>query len=181
MILASSLSNTTSNLDTVRLLLDRGANPFEKTPGGNDGLENCPTNGCKQIIAEAIWKRLYARDRDTARRYSRQSQVPKDVWEIILLNKRQQQLCQNLSSDKNKEVLKLFVIEFNIPITEGMTKGQLCGIISRYLVYGRIASEEPIKKIRKEEMQIRSIAQNYGLDPTESIETLLLKLSQMVK
>ena len=47
-------------------------------------------------------------------------------------------LCQNLSSDKNKEILYLFALELGIviPDKDKITKGKLCTLISRHLTYG---------------------------------------------
>jgi hypothetical protein len=69
---------------------------------------------------------------NTAKQYG-SSVLYKDIWGLILLRKRQQQLCTILSSEKNKEVLKYFAMELNIPVTENMTKANLCGLISHHL------------------------------------------------
>ena len=177
----SYFSNKTSNLDTVKLLLERKANPFEKDPDNHDTLVYCQTNECRQLINEYIWKWLYNRDRDTAKRYAKQTQISKDVWELILLNKRQQQLCQNLSSDKNKEILKFFAMEFDIPITEDMTKAKLCGLISRQLVYGKKYMGQAEWKMRQDIGEIKQLALRYGLDPNLPVDTLLIDLASILK
>lgn len=173
-------SNSTSNLETVKLLLDYGANPFVNI--------DCPTKACKKLIAPYIWKRLYSRDINLSKKYAQQTeqqqtQIPKDVWLLILLQKRREQLCRNLDSQKNKEVLILFALEFDIPISEEMTKGQICGLISRYLVYGK--GPKPLDKEKRdlEELtdKVREVAYKFGLDPTESPEILLAKLSKILK
>lgn len=170
---AVELSNKTSNLETVRLLLEYGADPFIET--------ECPTQDCVKLLAEYRWKRLYQRDKDTARRYFLQTNIPKEIWEIILLHKRKDQLCKNLNSEKNKEILILFALEFGIPITKDMTKGKICRLLSRYLVYGK--EEKNAEKVEKEDdimkAKIKDIAFKAGLDPSEDISSLLHKLSKM--
>ena len=61
-------------------------------------------------------------------------QLPKDVWRIILLHKRQQQLCKVLTDENNKELLVQFAKQLHIPISKNMTKTELCALISKKLV-----------------------------------------------
>ena len=163
-----------SNLETVKLLLDYGADPFEDI--------RCPTKECEELINRYRWKRLYDRDVKTAKTFSYQTKIPKEIWEIILLNRRRMQLCQNLSSEKNRELLKYFALEFEIPVTETMTKANLYGLISRYIVYGR--GVKPFAKFESEKVNFRSkvreIALKVGLDPDESLEVLLNQLSKIL-
>lgn len=99
-----------------------------------------------------------------------------------MLNKRQQILCQNLSSDKNKEILIYFALELEIPITENITKAKLCGLISRYIVYGK--GKKDFYKIEKQnekiKEQIRAAAQRFGLNPDDPIDQLLNDLGKML-
>lgn len=122
-----------------------------------------------------------------ARQYSQSGdiKIPIDVWKLILMNKRQQQLCMNLYSDKNKEVLRLFALSMNIPVIEGMTKGQLCGIISRQLAYGTLYSEKSEKftgrKVRDDIRKVKEVAQNFGLDTDRPIDLILKDLAELMK
>jgi len=181
LMLASRYSNTESNIETVKLLLENGANPFILKNNKKDALSLCRTEECREIIRSYIWKSLYNRDISTAKKYSKQTPLPADIWELILLNKRQQQLCKDLSSDKNKEILALFALELNIPINKEMTKGKLCGIISRHLAYGKYYSEKSKiyteDKIEKEKNQIKKIAMNFGLDVNRPLDEILKDLS----
>ena len=153
------------NKDIVELLLQAGADPF------------IPYYIHDELVEEARWKRLYARDIDTARRYAQSTSLPKDVWKLILLNKRQQQLCQKLNSYKNKGVLKYFALELNIPVTEEMTKGQLCALIFRQLAYGTVYRGEAERDIQKVREQVKQTAFQFGLDPNLPTKTLLKQLS----
>ena len=78
---AANYSHMSSSLETVKLLLEYGADPFVEI--------KCPTVECEKLIASYRWKLLHQRDMDTAKRYSKNAeiQLPKEVWEIILLNK----------------------------------------------------------------------------------------------
>jgi ankyrin repeat protein len=166
---------TTSSLDTVKLLLENGADVSAII----QQKITCPNIECEKLISPYIWKYLYARDVDTAKRYARQSMFPKDVWEIILLNKRQQLLCSKLSSNKNKEILKLFAMELNIPINEGLTKGQLCGLISKQIVYGKIYHNRDIEaeSVKK---QLLQLAKTYGIDTNKPIAQVMKDLGKVL-
>ena len=147
-------------------------------------FDYCPTEECKEIIASTIWKRLYKRDIDTAEKYVNKP-FPKEIWELILLNKRQMQLCKNLQSNKNKEILFLFALELNIPVSKEMTKPQLCGIIARQLAFGKYYTEQSKKygeeKIRQDISSIRSIAGRFGLDMNRPIDEILKDLAALMK
>ena len=179
LLLAAKNSNTKSSLDTVKLLIDYGANVFDKTNIGETISDLCPTEQCKDLVGSYIWKKLYSRDVETALKYSRQGTFPKDVWEIILLNRRQQLLCQNLSSDKNKEVLKWFAMELDIPVAEGTTKAQLCGMISRQIVYGKIYhnTESDMNRIKK---QLIEIANKFNINTNRSIEEITKDIAKVM-
>jgi hypothetical protein len=175
----------TKNLETLKLLLEYNADPFILNDDGKSILEYCGSEECKNIINLAIWKRLFNRDMLTAKQYSKQTALPSDVWEIILLNKRQQQLCKDLSSDKNREILALFALELNIPIDENVTKAKLCGLISRQLAYGKYYTEKGKEytedKIKKEIAQIKKIARNFGLEVNRPLDEILKDLSFLMK
>lgn len=207
LMVAINYSNTTSSLETVKLLLAYGADVFTVNNDINT-IENCPTEECRNLIAEHIWKILYARDKNTAARYAKNGQneasvdsettelglsgadevipsigsprrnLPKDVWEIILLNKRQQLLCTKLNTQKNIEVLKFFAQELNIPIDETMTKGQICGAIARQLVYGKIYNKTD-KEREVLKRQFLEVAKKYNIDTTQSMEKIIADISRV--
>lgn len=176
-MIAAKYVNTTSNLETVKLLIGYGANIFDINKE-ETVVDKCATQECKDLVLKYIWEQLYSRDLITAARYSRETTIPKDVWEIILLNKRQQLLCSKLGSDKNKEVLKLFALELNIPIDENMTKGQLCGAISRQLVYGKIYNKTDKERevLRK---QFLEVAKKYNINTNQSMEEIIKDISRV--
>jgi ankyrin repeat protein len=214
LMVAINYSDTKSSLETVKLLLAYGADVFTVNQYTNT-IEKCPTEECRNLVAEHIWKTLYARDKNMAARYARNGQnevgersvvnehsevnehtelseqndiipsigspqrnLPKDVWEIILLNKRQQLLCTKLKTQKNREVLKFFALELNIPITDEMTKGQLCGVIARQLVYGKIYNKTDKERevLRK---QFLEVAKKYNIDTNQPIEKIIADISRV--
>ena len=171
LMVATGNSNTTSSLETVILLLERGADPFVNL--------QCPTEECTAIIDEARWVRLSARDKQLAEKYNRDIPISKDVWLIIMRHKRQQQLCSDLSSERNKELLKYFALELEIPLAEirDLTKGQLCGIISRQLTYkqfDRIKTER-----RSDKLKIIEVASRYGIDTTRPFNEIMNDLAKI--
>ena len=187
LIYASKLSNKQSSIETVSLLLEYGADPFILNNDRESAIDVCPTDECKKMISIAIWKRLYDRDMSMAKRYSESGDIkfPKDIWELILLNKRQQQLCKDLSSDKNKDILLLFALELGIPIDKNITKGKLCGIISRQLAYGKYYSDASKKytdkKLREDVINIKNIAIRFGIDPNKPIDKILYDIAELMK
>ena len=167
--------------ERLKMVLDYGADPFFD--------DRRPNEECRNLLAEYRWKRLKERDKDTARRYAKNVvfgengnlNLPKEIWEIILLHKRQQMLCQNLSSNKNKEILYLFALELGIviPDKESMSKAKLCALISRQLTYGRELSRQD--KVEKDLVRHRNVIKNlaflYGIDPNKSLPEILSQLS----
>lgn len=131
---------TNEDLRTVLMetLLKNGADPFISSKSCSSETceltKSCEDERCKNLLAKYQWKKLYESDKKQARDYSRNTGSPKEVWEMILLNKRQQLLCENLSSDKNKEILFLFALELGVNPTSQMSKADLCNLISRNLV-----------------------------------------------
>ena len=184
---SSKLSNRESSLDTIKILLDHGADPFILNVKKESAIDLYPNAGCKDILSKVIWERLYSRDINTAERYSKGGDIPlpKDVWELILLNKRQQELCKDLSTDKNIKILLLFALELGIPIDENITKAKLCGLISRQLAYGKYYSEASKKytdeKIREDINNIKMAAVRFGIDPNRPIDKVLGDLSKILK
>jgi ankyrin repeat protein len=171
------------NIETVKLLLEYEADPFPKSKENKSALEYCQTEECKKILAEEIWERLYQTDKMVADKLNKRIPVGKDVWEIIMLNKRQQILCQNLSSNKNIEVLIEFALEFGIPLEKikTMNKAQFCGTISRYLAYGKNASIEKIEKEKSEIFKFaRKYAKKFGINTNQSNEKILEDLLKVL-
>jgi ankyrin repeat protein len=164
-------SGDTSSIDTMKLLLAYGANPLDI---------DCQTVACDKLLAPYIWKKLYSRDKQLASKYSNEGEVklPKDVWEIILLNKRQQLLCENLNHSRNREVLILFALELGINVTDSLTKGQLCGLISRQLAYGKYSnkSQQEIDTFKKD---ILRMAKKFNIDTNRPFEEIVKKLGKM--
>ena len=168
----SDILEYASNDDIVEILLEYGADPFVGVI--------CSTEKCVRLISQKRWERLYSRDQKEASALASGTSLPRDVWEMILLNKRQQQLCQNLSSDRNYEILVYFAMELNIPNTYGLTKPQLCAIISRQLAYGKIFSDKPQRELEAIRRNIRAAGMKLGLNPDDPIEDLLLQMSQLL-
>jgi hypothetical protein len=137
------------------------------------------------INLKYIWKRLYTRDVQTAEKYSKSGdfKLPKEIWELILLNKRQQQLCTNLSLDKNKDLLILFAQELNIPVNKNITKGQLCSTIARQLSYGKYYSDQSKvytdRKINEDKRKIKDVGRRLGLNVDRPIHEILKDLSHL--
>ena len=179
LMIAAYFIDSTSSIDTIKFLLENGANIFEVNNGRKDAIDLCKSKECKQFLSKYGWNKLYERDLDIASKYSRQSIFPKDVWTLILLNRRQQLLCQNLSTDKNKEVLKFFAIELNIPINEQMTKAQLCGLISKQIVYGKIyhKTNDEMNRIKRDMIRI---AKSFGIDTNRSIKEIAKDLGKVL-
>jgi ankyrin repeat protein len=167
-----------ADISVIKLLLERGADPFNVNDYEADIPDSCRTDECKDLILSTIWKTLYNRDIQTAQQYSTQTSLPKDIWTLILLNKRQQLLCSNLSSEQNREILILFAIELEIPITNDMTKGQLCGIISRQLAYGK-GIKGVTEEMNRYKSQIMYLAKKFNINANRSMEEILLNLSKV--
>ena len=181
LMVAAYFSNTTSSLEVVKFLIDNGANLYDKNVANKTAIEFCSTNECKDYISSLIWNQLYNRDMELANKYSKSGDIklPKDIWEIILLNKRQQLICSSLSTSKNKEILVLFAIELKIPVTKNMTKGQLCGLISRQLSYGKYYNKNISNEIDKYKTQILEIAQKFNIDSSKPINEIIKELSNI--
>ena len=133
-------------LEIVKLLLDKGADPFivykELNSNGETVektiFDSCTSNECRKLVSKYMWKSLSSADKKLLSNLSEQRKdVLKELWELIIFRKRQQQLCKNLNDEKNKYILYFFAIELGIPVTEDMTKASLCSIISNQLASGR--------------------------------------------
>lgn len=123
------------NLDKINLLLELGADPFITPDKNKTVIDYCSTSKCKQLLSMYIWEKFKTTDKIMVTRLNSQIPLGKDVWNLITLNKRHQSLCQDLSSDKNKEILIQFILEFGMPIEKAkkMSKAELCQAISKLL------------------------------------------------
>ncbi len=177
LMVASGNSNSTSSDDIIRLLLDNGADPFTKSNEGKYPLYWCETISCKKIISNAMWKIMNNTIKKSAKWFSDQPETPisKNVWKLILLRNKQRQLCKDLSKEENKYVLQGFAGMLNIPITEKMTKSQLCNLVSNQLSQGEkyTANKENIPDIIK-------LAKNLGINTDQSIDKILDDISSIV-
>ena len=84
-----------------------------------------------------MWDIMYGNVKIKVNRLKNKFPINKDVWELILLRNKEKSLCKNLSSPENKYILMGFASMLNIPVTENMTKGDLCMIISKQLSSGQ--------------------------------------------
>jgi len=187
LMLASHNSNSTSNINTVKLLLDYNADPFIKNIYNKLALDVCSTNECKTIISNAMFNQMYTNDKLLANQYSKTGdmKLPKEVWELILLRRRQQQLCKELSSNKNKNLLIAFADMLEIPISSDITKRQLCGLISEQLVWGGKYSLDSDKFTGKRYSDLKhtvtKLAYQYGIDTNQSLDKILNDISLILR
>lgn len=180
LMLACQYFNPEKSIEIIQLLARFGGNLFIKDNKDFTSLDICSNSDCRKIISHLMWKQLYNRDINTAQRYfNLGAKLNKDVLLMILLNKRQQQLCQNLSSKENKLILYEFALEFGMPVKEDMTKAQLCGMISRYLVYGKHSTNKPIEEENKFINEIKVAARARGINPELPVPEILRLLSTM--
>lgn len=185
----------------ANILLEYGADPFCKSIYGNSIVYDCSSD-VADVLYKEIWNKLYYQDMRLAKQYSKQYSeqftekkseenlevkfpvLPRDVWEIILLNKRKQELCSDLSNNKNIELLKCFAITLKIPISNFMTKAEIGGLISRYLAYGKYYSQEARnfvnKRLGKDIMNIIQMAQRYDINIDQSVKDILIDLSRTI-
>ena len=167
---AVSLSDKTSSLETVKLLLENGAEPY-------GALEECPTDKCQKIISENIWSIMKNNINNLSKQFSKSGEMRlyPDLWKLILLTKKQQQLCRQLSNDRDKHILFYFAEFLNIPISEDMTKSELCKIISRTLAWGGRYGEEMLKHLNKQQAMrdLNGLAKTLQVNVNQSINNIL--------
>ena len=163
----------------VEILLKYGANPF---------ISNiyCRKKSCEQLITKYQWKYINNNVNKLAKQFSKSGDIrlPYDVWRIILLNKKQQQLCKNLSSERNIELLIEFADMLGIPISEGMTKAKLCGIISRQLTFGKYEETEKQMGVDKKQLEIhergiKELAAKFGINTNRNLDEVVRDLAKM--
>jgi len=178
--------NAKDLLDTVRLLLSYGADPFVKTNKGKYPLDLCKTNSCKKIISTSMWEIMNNNVKKLSGQYSTKTPISKNIWELILLRNKQRQLCKDLKSEKNKYVLQGFAGMLSIPIAENMTKSQLCNLVSKQLSWGGKYSQESVKYLlRKDKLatigkDIRNLANSLGINTDQPVDNIMNDISAMV-
>lgn len=119
----------------IELLLNNGSDPFIKNNEGKTALDLAESEEAKYLLSKYMWNRLYQTIKKLARQYSKsdnEQKLPKDIWELILLNK----LNQTLNTPKYRYILCHFAQMLEIPISE-INDGNLYGLISKYLAYGQ--------------------------------------------
>ena len=167
---AAKLSDKTSSLETVKLLLENGAEPY-------GALDECPTDKCQKLISEHIWSIMKNNINNLSKQFSKSGEMRlyPDLWKLILLTKKQQQLCRQLSNDKNRHILFYFAEFLNIPISEDMPKSELCKIISRTLAWGGRYGDEMLKHLNKQRAMrdLDSLAKNLQVNVNQSINNIL--------
>ena len=175
LMLASLFSITTSSDDTIRLLLSYGADVLAKNNEGKYPLDQCRNESCKKIISNAMWKIINDNVKKLSGQYSTKTPISKDIWELILLRNKQRQLCKDLSKEENKYVLQGFSRMLNIPITEKMTKRQLCNLVSKQISQGR-----KLKTNKENFPDIIKLAKTLGININQPIDKILDDISLMV-
>lgn len=118
-----------SDIETIKLLLEYGAEPY-------GSLKFCRTEECKQVISKEIWQRMQSNITNLSEQYARSTLLSKDAWRLILLHKKQKELCGHLLRS-NKYLLMAFAEMLDIPVAENVTDRQLCKLISRQITWGR--------------------------------------------
>jgi len=159
-----------NDLDTLRLFLAAGASPFV------DEII-CVTEECRREISEWRWDVIEENVERLARQYSKTGdfQLPREIWELILLRKRQNTYCANLNTDKYKYLLAFFAIYLEIPVTPESTKSDLCKLISKQLSFGGKYGEKSVKYLETVEgrEKIFRTAMMLGIDPNQPFQNIL--------
>ena len=177
-------ASKTKNLKIIKLLLENGANIFIRNNEGKTALDFCRYKVCNNLISKHMWDRMYQNIKLLSRQYSRSGnlQISKDVWELILLKQKQQQLCRNLSSHSNREILYYFALLLDLPVNEYSKKDQLCSLISKQLSYGGKYSQKSIEYFRNKDViedVIRS-AKRLGINVDQPIDGILADMTTML-
>ncbi len=178
--------------DMIEFLLENGANPFIKVPINHTNVypsslcRRYQNTKCYNIIRKYMWRSVLKTDKRLAQQYSRSGdfQLPPDVWELILLRKRQQRACSMLGTDAAEEIVSLAVY-LDIPINTGMDKKTICYLVSEQLVWGGKYTEkaEAYRKVRSENTrkQILTIAFKLGIDIKQDVNKILDELGMFIQ
>lgn len=158
-----------SSIEMVQYLIDSGTSPFVR--------DVCTTARCSELLAKYQWEQIVQNVDKLSKQYSRTGdlQLPSDLWKLILLRKRQKSLCSSLSRPDHLYLLQLFANYLDIPISDETTKSELCGLISRQLVWGGKYSEESAKyfTVRENRQKIFKVAQQLGVDISQPLRNIL--------
>jgi len=108
--------------------------------------------------------------------------ILKEIWELILLRNKQKTLCKRLSNSENKYILMSFAETLDIPITKGITKKDLCELISKQIAWGGKYSEESLKYMKKQYARKTVIlaAKSLGINTSQSIDKILDEISTLI-
>ena len=159
------------NIDVLDLLIQR--DPYTS-------IDECQQYGLLYCVKESsknIWSKMKQNIDRLATQYSRSGDIrlPKDIWKLILLRQRQQQLCKNLLSYNNKYILIGMADMLNIPVTERMTKENLCNLVSRQISWGGLYSQTMIDNLNDEEKkrEIMKAAQLLGINTNQRMDNII--------
>lgn len=162
------------NREAIELLLRYGAEPYE-------ALGRCISDPCRKEISKGIWERIHSNIKASSSQHAKSTMLSKDIWELILLRRKQEQLCRSLS-EKNRYVLMAFAEMLDIPVSGDMRRRELCTLISRQISWGGKYSEESVKYFQKERgrKDLGLLAARLGLDPGQPIDVLLSQISAIL-
>lgn len=147
-LMLASMNDDYKSRKYVESLLNFGANPFIKNNKNEYPLDVCKSEISKKLISKYIWKAIYKNIKIKSKKYKTQNQkLSSNIWELILLREKYQQLSKDLNDDQNKYVLYYFAkhlniqnININIDAEENINidsdlpdKKQLCNIIYKQL------------------------------------------------
>jgi hypothetical protein len=176
-----------ANQSTVKLLLDSGSNPYI------DINKLLIPDETRKLIERYQWKAMYNNIILQSKQYSKPENLlsnnsitlPSDVWELILLRKKQQWLCKNLKSDHNKYILLAFAEMLEIPIPQTYTKSKLCTLISEQLAYGSKYSPDSViysnKRYNDAKENIIKLAYRLGIDIHQPINKILDEIGAILQ
>ena len=181
LMVAANYINTTSSIETIELLLERGADLFDKNVNGRYALDFCNNEACREIISKSMWNIMNKNTKLLSKQYA-STQVPKDIWELILLRNKHKALCKKLTNEKNKYILMAFAETLDIPITKETTKRDLCELISKQISWGGKYSEESVKYIQKQENKkhVVLLAKSLGINVSQPINKILDDMGKLV-
>jgi len=161
------------DLETITILLNKRADPFDKDVYAHYAVDFCKTDKCVKIISNRMWEIMNNNDQNLIKLLSQQRAIPKSIWELIVLRRRQQSLCKKLDSSESKDILIAFADMLLIPITKDFTKKELCKIISKQLTSGS-------KYFRFPETveEVLESARKLGIDTSQSFDKIIEQIQE---